>query len=138
MNATKSFQVEFEVRKGAGSSTGGISIDDINLSELECPHVMLQINDFDKLLLTGRTVYTPPQHSKEGYVYRFGTVVYTNNQVALFVQMLSGNYDNQLEWPVPRRQVTFQFVDQNPNIQLQMSKQVIFTSNMYPFNDGEY
>ncbi|KAK1906790.1 Meprin A subunit beta [Dissostichus eleginoides] len=29
LNATKHFQVEFEVRKGAGSSTGGFSIDDI-------------------------------------------------------------------------------------------------------------
>ncbi|KAK7886881.1 hypothetical protein WMY93_026502 [Mugilogobius chulae] len=128
LNATKSFQVEFEVRKGAGSSTGGISIDDVNLSELECPHVTLQINDFDQHLGTTKYYYTPPQHSKEGYVYRFGAVVFSDGSEAPFVQMLSGNFDDQLEWPVPRRQVVLQFVDQHPNIQLQMSKQVIFTS----------
>ncbi|XP_055084049.1 meprin A subunit beta-like [Periophthalmus magnuspinnatus] len=128
LNATKSFQVEFEVRKGAGSSTGGISIDDINLSELECPHVTLQINDFDQISGKTRVYYTPSQHSKEGYVYRFGALVFDTGSEAVFVQMLSGNFDNQLEWPVPRRQVILQFVDQHPNIQLQMSKQVIFTS----------
>ncbi|MED6242769.1 hypothetical protein ATANTOWER_009490, partial [Ataeniobius toweri] len=52
INATKHFQVVFEVRKGAGNSTGGYSVDDINLSETECPHVFLQIDDLENLLNT--------------------------------------------------------------------------------------
>lgn len=131
LNATKHFQVEFEVRKGAGSSTGGFSIDDINLSELECPHVTWQINDFEKLLNTsayGTFIYSPRQYSRGGYAYRVGLIL---NQASfgMFVQLLSGENDDQLEWPCPHRQVTFQMLDQNPNIQLQMSKQISITSD---------
>ncbi|CAL9705171.1 unnamed protein product [Knipowitschia caucasica] len=70
ISATKSFQVEFEVRKGAGSSTGGISIDDINLSELQCPHVFIQIDDFKEVLeSTGRgtMIYSKTQYTEDGY-----------------------------------------------------------------------
>ncbi|XP_034554078.1 meprin A subunit beta-like [Notolabrus celidotus] len=108
LNATKDFQVEFEARKGAGKSEGGFSIDDINLSEIECPHVTLQLDDFEKLLNTSD----------------FGTEI-------------RSKYDNQLEWPVPQRQVTFQMVDQTPNIQLQMSQQRSTTSDQSKSNSGK-
>ncbi|XP_072249989.1 meprin A subunit beta-like [Leuresthes tenuis] len=131
LNATKQFQVVFEVRKGAGSSTGGFSIDDINLSETECPHVTLQIDDFEKLLNTsadGTRIYSPRQYSKEGYAYRIATVL-RQTFFGVFVQILSGDFDDQLEFPCLRRQMTFQMLDQNPNIQLQMSKQKSFTTD---------
>ncbi|KAL2084263.1 hypothetical protein ACEWY4_019781 [Coilia grayii] len=48
LNATKTFQVEFEGRKGAGSSGGGFSVDDINLSETECPHHTWHIRNFEE------------------------------------------------------------------------------------------
>ncbi|XP_016142338.1 meprin A subunit beta-like [Sinocyclocheilus grahami] len=47
LNANKTFQVVFEARKGAGNSSGGFSLDDINISETECPHTW-QIRDFEK------------------------------------------------------------------------------------------
>jgi len=131
LNATKQFQVVFEVRKGAGSSTGGFSIDDINLSETECPHVTLQIDDFEKLLNTsadGTRIYSPRQYSKEGYAYRIVTVL-RQTFFGMFVQILSGDFDDQLEFPCLQRQMTFQMLDQNPNIQLQMSKQRSFTTD---------
>ncbi|GAA6220350.1 meprin A subunit beta-like isoform X1 [Lates japonicus] len=131
LNATKHFQVEFEVRKGAVNSSGGFSIDDINLSEIECPHVTIQLNDFEKLLNTssyGTTIYSPQQYSSGGYSYRAAVTLY-QSFVGLFVQLLSGKYDDQLEWPCPQRQVTFQLLDQTPNIQHHMTKQRSITTD---------
>uniref|UniRef100_A0A3B4U5I4 Metalloendopeptidase n=1 Tax=Seriola dumerili TaxID=41447 RepID=A0A3B4U5I4_SERDU len=131
LNAIKHFQVEFEARKGAGSSSGGFSIDDINLSEIECPHVTLQINDFERVLNTskfGHAIYSPRQYSSRGYAYRVALVLY-RTYIGLFVQLLSGKYDDKLEWPCPQRQVTFQMLDQTPNIQLHMSKQKSITTD---------
>ncbi|XP_061573930.1 meprin A subunit beta-like [Cololabis saira] len=125
LNATKNFQVVFEVQKGAGNSPGGFSIDDINLSETECPHVTVQIDEFEKLLNTSdfRTrVYSPRQYSKDGYAYRVAVSLYQTH-IGLNFQIVSGDYDDQLKWPCLQRQITFQMLDQNPNIKLQMSKQ---------------
>ncbi|XP_029360022.1 meprin A subunit beta-like [Echeneis naucrates] len=131
LNATKHFQVEFEARKGAGSSSGGFSIDDINLSELECPHVTMQIDNFERLLNTskfGHTIYSPRQYSSGGYAYRMA-IVLNRIYFGLYVQLLSGDYDDWLEWPCPHRQVTFQVLDQTPNIQMHMSQERSITSD---------
>ncbi|XP_041843202.1 meprin A subunit beta-like isoform X2 [Melanotaenia boesemani] len=131
LNATKRFQVVFEVRKGSGRSSGGFSIDDINLSETECPHLAFQVDDFENLLNTsasGTTLYSPRQYSKEGYAYRIAVKLY-KTYFGMFVQLLSGDNDNQLEWPCLRQQMNFQMLDQNPNIQLQMSNPKTFTTN---------
>lgn len=131
LDATKPFQVEFEVSKGAGKSFGGFLIDDINLSETVCPHVILQIDDFEKVLNTSRyrtPVYSQRQYSTGGYAYRTG-ILLNKNRVGAFVQLLSGEYDDKLQWPVPMRQVTFQLLDQNPNIQQQKSQQLSVTSD---------
>ncbi|MEQ2300930.1 hypothetical protein AMECASPLE_030842, partial [Ameca splendens] len=139
LNAAKNFQVVFEVRKGAGSSTGGFSIDDINLSETECPHVTLQIDDFERLLNTsafGTRIYSPRQYSKEGYAYRIAAILY-QNFVGMFVQLLSGDHDSQLEWPCLQKQMTFQLLDQTPNMQKQMSMQFSFvTHQSHMLNNG--
>lgn len=141
LNATGHFQVEFEVRKGAGSSSGGFSIDDINLSEIECPHVTLQINNIEHLLNTsdyGTTIYSPRQYSRGGYAYVVGAVL-KRAFIGLFVQLLSGKNDDKLEWPCPHRQVTFKMLDQSPNIQHQMSKQRSITSDLSIFGpNGTY
>ncbi|XP_075322628.1 meprin A subunit beta-like [Odontesthes bonariensis] len=131
LNAIKQFQVVFEVRKGAGSSTGGFSIDDINLSETECPHLTLQIDDFEKLLNTsadGTRIYSPRQYSNEGYAFRIVTIL-RQTFFGLYFHIISGDYDDQLEWPCLQRQITFQILDQSPNIQLQMSKQRSFITD---------
>ncbi|XP_016328319.1 meprin A subunit beta-like [Sinocyclocheilus anshuiensis] len=52
LNANKSFQVVFEAHKGAGTSSGGFSLDDINISETQCPFIW-QIRDFEKKLDSG-------------------------------------------------------------------------------------
>ncbi|XP_073340743.1 meprin A subunit beta-like [Pagrus major] len=138
LNATKHFQVEFEAHKGAGSSSGGFSIDDINLSEVECPHVTMQFDDIEKLLSTskyGTTIPSPRQYSSGGYAYRVGIKLY-KTYVGVFVQLLSGINDKQLQWPCPQRQVTFQMLDQTPNIQQQMSKQRSITTDLSTISNG--
>ncbi|XP_070690986.1 meprin A subunit beta-like [Pempheris klunzingeri] len=141
LNATKHFQVEFEVRKGAGISSGGFSIDDINLSEIECPHVTMQIDDFENVLANSKyrtTLFSPRQYSRGGYAYSVAVVLY-KTYFGLFVRLLSGEHDDRLKWPCLQRQVTFQMVDQNPNIQQQMSKQRSITSDRsVSSSDGSY
>lgn len=131
LNATKNFQVVFEVRKGAETSMGGFSIDDINLSETECPHVTLQIDDLEKLLSTsdfGTRIYSPRRYSNEGYAFRLAAILY-KRFVGVYVQLLTGKFDYQLEWPCLQKQMTFQLLDQSPSMQNQMSKQYSFVSH---------
>uniref|UniRef100_A0A3P9NA49 Metalloendopeptidase n=1 Tax=Poecilia reticulata TaxID=8081 RepID=A0A3P9NA49_POERE len=129
LNANKDFQVVFEVQKGAGISTGGFSIDDINLSETECPHVVWQIDDLENLLNTsssGTQMYSLRQYSKDGYAYRVAVILYTT-YIGMFVQLLSGKNDDQLQFPCLQRHMIFQLLDQTPNKQLQMSKLLVKT-----------
>uniref|UniRef100_A0A3B3HAL8 Metalloendopeptidase n=1 Tax=Oryzias latipes TaxID=8090 RepID=A0A3B3HAL8_ORYLA len=133
LNASKNFQVVFEAQKGAGRSTGGFSVDDINLYETECPHLSLQIDDFQRVLNTsasGSQIYSSRQYSSEGYAFRFGALFF-GTHFGLFMQFLSGDYDDQLKWPSLRKQMTFQMLDQTPNIQQQMAKRWSFTTNEY-------
>lgn len=134
LNATKNFQVEFEV-KGAGSSAGGFSIDDINLSEIECPHLTMQFDNFSAKNYETVT-YSQRQYSSDGYAYRVATVI-EMPYIGLYVQLLSGKYDDQLAWPCPQRQISFQMVDQTPNIQLHMSKQWFMTTDPKQGSNGK-
>lgn len=132
LNATKPFQVVFEVRKGAGNSSGGFSIDDINLSETGCPDFTMQFDNFEALVQTAGSntaVFSPRLYSAGGYAYRVG-ILFAAPSFGVFVQLLSGENDDRLEWPLPQRQITFTMVDQNPNIQQHMSKQRSITSDL--------
>ncbi|XP_063050274.1 meprin A subunit beta-like [Engraulis encrasicolus] len=125
LNATKIFQVEFGGRKGAGSSSGGFSVDDVNLSETECPHQTWQIRNFEELLSTsasGTYHYSPIYYTIDGYGYQI-LLRLRVTYFSLYMRLVSGDYDDQLEWPLAWRQFTFLVVDQNPNIQHRMSKQ---------------
>lgn len=140
LNATKPYQVVFEVRKGNGTSEGGFSIDDINLSGTECPHITMQFNNFERLLndsTFGYNIYSPQLYSRGGYSYRGGIILFKTD-FGLYVQLLSGKNDANLEWPVPQRQVTFQMMDQQPNLQGRMSKARSLTSDMSPFGNGVF
>ncbi|XP_030641225.1 meprin A subunit beta-like [Chanos chanos] len=130
LNATKTFQVEFESRKGAGNSTGGFSVDDINLSETECPHNIWQIRNFEELWNSTSivAVYSPRYYSPEGYRYQAG-VVFFRGRATFYVRLVSGVYDDQLQWPCSLRQVTLVLLDQNPHIQQRMSRQSSFTTD---------
>ncbi|XP_050984028.1 meprin A subunit beta isoform X2 [Labeo rohita] len=130
LNANKTFQVVFEARKGAGNSSRGFSLDDINISETECPHTW-QIRDFEKVLNnTGSysSTYSPLYYSSDGYRFQASLSVY-QNYFSISVRPVSGAYDDQLQWPCPWRQITLEMLDQNPHIQKRMSSEQSFTTD---------
>ncbi len=130
LNANKTFKVVFEARKGAGNSRGGFSLDDINISETECPHTW-QIRDFEKILnnsVSGTWMYSPLYYSSDGYRFQAILILY-QNYLSIYVRLVSGVYDDQLQWPCPWRQITFQMLDQNPHIQKRMSSEKSFTTD---------
>ncbi len=121
LNAQKSFQVVFEARKGAGHSSGGFSLDDINISETECPFTW-QIRDIETLTMNSddSIIWSPLYYSSDGY--RFVALLgFIKNQLYTYVSLVSGACDEQLQWPCPWRQITVQILDQNPHIQKRMS-----------------
>ncbi|MBN3307236.1 MEP1B protein, partial [Amia calva] len=136
LNATKPFRVVFEGRKGAGSSSGGLSIDDVNLSETQCPAHTWHIRNFTQLLETtkpGSQFFSPRFQSNEGYtfqisVYVNGTTSYPGN-LAVFFHLTSGENDDRLQWPCAWRQGTMLLMDQNPDIRKQMSNQRSITTD---------
>ncbi|XP_042565077.1 meprin A subunit beta-like [Clupea harengus] len=131
LDATKTFQVEFEARKGAGSSSGGFSVDDINLSETECPHQTWQIRNFEEKLNTSPNnsfLLSPKYYSIDGYRYQL-MVRLNKDYFGVFVRLVSGINDDWLQWPCPWRQVTFTLLDQNPHIQKRMSQQRSVTTS---------
>ncbi|XP_063055914.1 meprin A subunit beta-like [Engraulis encrasicolus] len=136
LDASKTFQVEFEGRKGSGSSSGGFSVDDINLSETECPHHTWHGRDFERLLKASRNVTvlaSPAYYSHEGYRYKL-SLVFPQDYLFVFVRLVSGVHDARLKWPCHQRQVTITVLDQNPHMQRRMSKQKSITSNASRLN----
>ncbi|XP_070941588.1 meprin A subunit beta isoform X3 [Macaca nemestrina] len=66
LKVTKKFRVVFEGRKGSGTSLGGLSIDDINLSETRCPHHIWHIRNFTQFIGSPNgTLYSPPFYSSK-------------------------------------------------------------------------
>ncbi|KAG9334617.1 hypothetical protein JZ751_007440 [Albula glossodonta] len=128
LNATKTFQVEFEGQKGDGNSSGGFSVDDINLSETECPHRTWQIRDVERLSDADSTLYSPRYYSPDGYAYQMEAYL-RPSYIDVFLRLVSGDNDDQLQWPCPWRQVTISMLDQNPDIQQRMSKQLSYTTD---------
>ena len=129
--AGKLFLVEFEARKWAGYSSGGFSLDDINLSESECPHNVWQIKNFMELWnksAPGTYIFSPAYYSPDGYRYQI-LLRLDLNSLAIYVRLVSGIYDDQLQWPCPWRQVTFLLLDQNPDIQQRMSNEKSLTTD---------
>ncbi|KAL7886673.1 hypothetical protein AOLI_G00043940 [Acnodon oligacanthus] len=140
LNAGKPFLVEFEARKGGGYSRGGFSVDDINLSESECPHNVWQIRNFMELWnksAPGTFIFSPAYYSPDGYRYQVFLML-NQNSFSIYVRLVSGVYDDQLQWPCPWRQVTFLLLDQNPDIQQRMSNEASLTTDPTLTYDGKY
>ncbi|XP_036449085.1 meprin A subunit beta-like [Colossoma macropomum] len=140
LNAEKPFLVEFEARKGAGYSSGGLSVDDINLSESECPHNVWQIRNFMELWnksAPGTYIFSPAYYSPDGYRYQV-ILILNQDFLSIYVRLVSGVYDDQLQWPCPWRQVTFLLLDQNPDIQQRMSNQASLTTDPTMIYGGKY
>ncbi|XP_041045250.1 meprin A subunit beta-like [Carcharodon carcharias] len=132
------FRVVFEGVKGTGSSTGGISIDDINLSETHCPTHVWHIKNFTHLLKTSPSgkagkIYSPRYYSSDGYAFQIAVYVNGTSRrpfyLAVFFHLVSGVNDTNLQWPCPWKQGTMLLMDQHPDIRRRMSHQRSVTTD---------
>ncbi|XP_042320370.1 meprin A subunit beta [Sceloporus undulatus] len=148
LNMPNKFRVVFEGIKGSTTSNGGLSIDDINLSETQCPHHVWHIRNFTELLASSPlgeagSLYSPPFYSPEGYAFQIA--LYVNGttspfNLAIYLHLISGANDNTLQWPCPWKQFTMVLLDQHPDIRQRMSNlrsittdpnEVDFSGNYY-------
>ncbi|KAI4899406.1 hypothetical protein NFI96_019939, partial [Prochilodus magdalenae] len=139
LNVSKKFRVVFEGTKGSGSSTGGLSLDDINLSETTCPEHVWRIKDFKSLMENtpvDTAIYSPQFRSKYGYTFQMG--LYPNGtsgaspgEMAAYAHLSSGDdtVDGSLVWPCPWKQMTMMLMDQNADIRRRMSNQRSVTTD---------
>nr|XP_056712818.1 meprin A subunit alpha-like [Euleptes europaea] len=125
------------IREDPSNSTGGINIDDVSLTETQCPTGVWQITDFASLLNStsqGDYISSPLFHSSEGYcfvlrLYPHGLVNSSGNYLGIRFALCSSQNDGALEWPAGNRQVTFTIVDQDPDITQRMSSSRVFTTD---------
>lgn len=138
MNARSKFRIVFEGRKGANSSNGGLSIDDINLSETHCPHHVWHIKNFTQLLNSSPAdrageLYSPPFYSSQGYAFQIALDVNGSDtnpfNLAIYFHLISGENDDKLQWPCAWQQATMVLLDQNPDIRQRMSNQRSITTD---------
>lgn len=131
LNTTKPFQVEFEVRKGAGNSSGGFSLDDVNVFETGCPHHVWHLPNFTHFLTNSSgpsSLLSPRFITTQRYGLQLLLHLYSHN-FGVFFRLVSTDHDNQLQWPCVWKQVTVTLLDQSPHVQQRMSKQISITTD---------
>ncbi|XP_043543577.1 meprin A subunit beta [Chiloscyllium plagiosum] len=147
LTMSKKFHVVFEGVKGAGSSTAGISIDDVNLSEMHCPTHVWHIKNFTHLLDTsppgmGGKIYSPRFYSREGYGFQIGLYVNGTSSrpsyLAIYFYLVSGPDDDKLQWPCPWKQCTMLLMDQHPDIRRRMNHQRSVTTDPEKVDQSSY
>uniref|UniRef100_A0A3B4ENA0 Metalloendopeptidase n=1 Tax=Pygocentrus nattereri TaxID=42514 RepID=A0A3B4ENA0_PYGNA len=138
LNVSKKFRVVFVGTKGSGSSTGGLSLDDVNLSETTCPDHVWRIKNFKSVMentTVGTAIYSPRFQSKYGYTFQMG--LYPNGsedslgELGAYAHLTSGDdgVDAGLTWPCPWKQMTMMLMDQNADIRRRMSNQRSVTTD---------
>ncbi|NXI81802.1 MEP1A protein, partial [Rhipidura dahli] len=134
LNAQKKFRYLFQGLKGhPSSSSGGIAIDDVTLTETPCPTAVWVIHNFSKILENSSisVIESPRFYSPEGY--GFGISVLPNYQNSSYARiafhLCSGENDAVLEWPALNRQVTLTVLDQDPDVLKRMSSSKSFTTS---------
>uniref|UniRef100_A0A667ZV39 Metalloendopeptidase n=1 Tax=Myripristis murdjan TaxID=586833 RepID=A0A667ZV39_9TELE len=123
---TKS-RVIFEGVKGKLPSTGGLSLDDINLSSASCPQHIWRLRNITGLLATtppGTKLYSPRFLSPAGYSFQDRP-----GYMATYFHLTSGPNDHSLKWPCPWQQATMLLLDQQSDIRRQMSMQRMVTTD---------
>ncbi|XP_034036231.1 meprin A subunit beta isoform X2 [Thalassophryne amazonica] len=129
-------RVIFEGVRGKLASSGGFSLDDINLSSMSCPQHIWHIRNITKLLAItpkGTKTYSPRFLSPAGYSFQVG--VYFNgisdrpNYMAVYFHLTSGPNDHNLNWPCPWHQATMVLMDQQSDIREQMNMHRMVTTD---------
>ncbi|KAM7136998.1 meprin A subunit alpha [Molossus nigricans] len=132
----KKFRYLFQGTKGdPQSSTGGIYLDDITLTETPCPAGVWTVQNFSKVLQStavGDRLQSPRFYNAEGY--GFGLTLYPHGRVnlgylGLAFHLCSGENDAILEWPVENRQAIITILDQESDVRNRMSSSMVFTTS---------
>ncbi|XP_067834101.1 meprin A subunit beta [Heptranchias perlo] len=138
LNVSRKFRVVYEGVKGVRSSTGGVSIDDVNLSETHCPAHVWHIRNFTHILNTSPAgaagiIDSPRYYSSDGYAFQIRLNVNgTSSQpfyLGVYFHLVSGSNDERLQWPCPWKQGTMLLMDQHPDIRRRMSHQRSVTTD---------
>lgn len=132
----KKFRYLFQGTKGdPQTSTGGIYLDDITLTETPCPTGVWTVRNFSKILQSmteGDRLQSPRFYNSEGY--GFGLTLYPHDRInsghlRLAFHLCSGENDAILEWPVENRQVIMTILDQESDVRNRMSSSMVFTTS---------
>ncbi|XP_058038261.1 meprin A subunit alpha-like [Ahaetulla prasina] len=132
------FRYVFQGLKGdPQNSKGGILIDDITLTETQCPTSVWQIRNFTSILKSsskGDYLSSPIFYNSEGYcfvlsLYPCGPANSNGDYLGIMFSLCSSQNDGALEWPAGNRQVTFTIVDQDPDIIQRMSASRSFVTD---------
>uniref|UniRef100_A0A8C5QNA9 Metalloendopeptidase n=1 Tax=Leptobrachium leishanense TaxID=445787 RepID=A0A8C5QNA9_9ANUR len=141
LGATGKFRFLLYGIKGNGASNGGISLDDINLSETECPEHVWHIRKFSLDDLT-HSIYSPPFYSKYGYAYQVSlrklSLLSLPFNIATYIHLITGANDDHLQWPCPWKQVTVEFMDQNPDIKHRASSMKSITTDPQAMSESNF
>ncbi|XP_043849671.1 meprin A subunit beta-like [Dromiciops gliroides] len=135
--ATNKFRVVFEGTRGNGTSVGGLSIDDINLSETWCPHHIWRISNFTQILSSRGVIDSPPYYSHKGYAFQVQLDASDETKIGMYFFLISGANDEQLRWPCVWQQATMTLLDQNPDIRRRMSNERSLTTDPFKTIDND-
>ncbi|XP_022613825.1 meprin A subunit beta [Seriola dumerili] len=131
------FRVVFQgTKQGSGNPAGGLSLDDINLSETTCPEFIWRVKNFRQVMETTPTntsIFSPPFTSKEGYTFQMqlypsGKAGYPG-ELSAYAHLVAREGDTGQKWPCPWKQITMMLMDQHPHIQKRMSNQRSVTTD---------
>ncbi|KAM4605260.1 meprin A subunit beta [Polymixia lowei] len=131
------FRVVFQgTKEGSGTSAGGLSLDDINVSETTCPEHVWRVKNFWEVLENtphDTAIYSPPFTSKEGYTFQMGLYPTGKKEypgeMSAYAHLVARAGDTGQKWPCPWKQMTMMLMDQNPHIQKRMSNQRSVTTD---------
>ncbi|KAJ4937396.1 hypothetical protein JOQ06_001957 [Pogonophryne albipinna] len=142
LDVKKKFRVVFQgTKEGSGPLAGGLSLDDINLSETTCPEFIWRVKDFANIMdntPANTSIFSPPFTSKEGYTFQMelypsGKTDYPG-ELSAYAHLVAREGDVGQKWPCPWKQITMMLMDQHAHIQKRMSNQRSVTTdpNMKP------
>lgn len=137
LDVKKKFRVVFEGTKGgSGPAAGGLSLDDINLSETTCPEFVWRVKNFNQVMDTtppDTSIFSPPFTSKEGYTFQMQLYPSgkedNSGQLSAYAHLVAREGDTGQTWPCPWKQMTMMLMDQHPHIQKRMSNQRSVTTD---------
>ncbi|XP_039182144.1 meprin A subunit alpha-like [Crotalus tigris] len=145
-NSQTKFRYVFHGLKGdPQNSKGGIHIDDITLTEMQCPTSVWQIRNFTSILKScskGDYLPSPIFYNSEGYCFVLSLYPCTpansnGDYLGIMFSLCSSKNDGALEWPAGNRQVTFTIVDQDPDITQRMSASRSFVTDPNQHYNGK-